>query len=74
MGRKHEPWKRIKIRVSGPQAGDFLAEFFGDEKYRTYNGLIWEYTLYLGDNSIADLDKFKTASLNYDTAVEFQSL
>ncbi len=71
MGRKHEPWKKLKVRVAGPQAGDFLAEFFADEQLRLFNGRVWEFTCYHGDNSISDLEKFKNTSCKYDTAVEF---
>jgi hypothetical protein len=61
--------KKLKITVTGPQAGCLLADYFGDPGYEQYNHQTWERICYEGEKF--DLDQFRKMSLNYDAAVQF---
>ncbi len=71
MPKKYTTWRKLNLTVSGSQAGDLLAAYFGSETYRKYNRQPWNFTYYNGDRTLLNLDEFKEFSLRFDAEINF---
>jgi len=71
MKKRKRAWQKLNVTVSGKEAGDFLAKYFSNDYFRTFNNNMWNYTYYCGDRTLFNLDEFKNTSLEFEVEIKF---